>query len=109
MLIEIARHGNDLYVYKFTGGDRTNCERLKTLLTEIDRVRARVKIRDAAARLKAVRSDPAVALQLIEPVEDALNRSGCSRQVCDQFEFAINRGLAALTWQQIDSVDIVVE
>jgi hypothetical protein len=109
MLLEINPHGNELYVYRFTGGDRTNSERLKTLLIDIDRLRAQLKARDEEARLKAVRADPAVASRLIEPVEAALQQSGCSRQVRDQFEFAINRGLIALTWPQIHSVDIAIE
>ena len=109
MLLEINPHGNELYVYNFTGGDRKNSERLKTLLTEIDRLRDQLKDRNEAARLKAVRADPAVARQLLEPVESALRDSGCSRQVRDQFEFAINGGLIALTWPEIQSVEITVD
>ena len=105
----INPHGNELYVYKFTGGNRKNSERLKTLLTDIDRLRAELKGRDEGARLKAVRADPAVASRLIEPVEAALKQSGCGRQVRDQFEAAINRGLVALTWPEIHSVDIAIE
>ncbi len=109
MLLEIDPHGNELYVYRFTGGDHKNCERLKTLLTEIDRLRAELKDPDQTARLKAVRAHPGVARQLLEPVQAALEQSGCSRQVRDQFEFAINRGLIALTWPQIQSVEINIE
>ena len=109
MLLEINPHGNELYVYNFTGGDRKNSECLKTLLTDIDRLRAELKDNDQAARLKAARADPAVARQLIDPVETALAQSGCSRQVRDQFEFAINRGLIALTWPEIRSVEIAIQ
>ncbi|HXR35496.1 MAG TPA: hypothetical protein VN754_06085 [Candidatus Binataceae bacterium] len=109
MLLEINPHGNELYVYNFTGGDRKNSERLKTLLTDVDRLRAELKDKDEAARLKAVRADPAVARQLLEPLEAALKKSGCSPQVCGQFEFAINRGLIALTWPQIQSVEITIQ
>lgn len=109
MLLEINPHGNQLYVYNFTGGDRKNSERLKTLLTDIDRLRAELKDKDEAARLKAVRADPAVARQLLEPVEAALKDSGCNQQVRDQFEFAINRGLVALTWPEIRSVEVSIE
>ena len=109
MLLEINPHGNELYVYNFTGGERKNSERLKTLLTDIDRLRAGLKDNDQAARLKAARADPAVARQLIDPVETALAQSGCSRQVRDQFEFAINRGLTALTWPEIRSVEIAIQ
>jgi hypothetical protein len=108
MLLEINPHGNELYIYSFTGGDRKNSERLKTLLSEIDRLRAELRGQDEAARLKAVRADPAVARQLLEPVESALKDSGCNRQVRDQFEFAIDRGLIALTWPEIQSVEITV-
>lgn len=108
MLLEINPHGNELYIYNFSGGDRKTSERLKTLLTEIDRLRAQLKDQDEASRLNAVRADPAVARQLLQPVETALKESGCSRQVCDQFEFAINRGLTALTWPEIRSVEISV-
>ncbi len=109
MLLEIDPHGNELYVYKFSGGDRKNSERLKTLLTEIDRLRKELKDKDQTARLNAVRGDAAVARQLLEPVETALKDSGCSRQVRDQFEFAVNRGLTALTWPEIESVEIAIE
>jgi hypothetical protein len=109
LLLEINPHGNQLYVYNFTGGDRKNSQRLKTLLTDIDRLRAELKDKDQAARLKAVRADSAVARQLIDPVQAALEHSGCSRQVRDQFEFAINRGLTALTWPEIQSVEIAIQ
>jgi hypothetical protein len=109
MLLEINPHGNELYVYNFTGGDRTNSERLKTLLTEIDHLRAESKDRDEAARLKTVRADPTVARLLIQPLEGALAKSGCSPQVSNQFEFAINRGLTALTWPKIQSVEITIQ
>ena len=82
---------------------------LKTLLTDVDRLRAELKDQDEAARLKAVRADPAVARQLLEPLEAALKKSGCSPQVCGQFEFAINRGLIALTWPEIQSVEITIQ
>ncbi len=108
MWLEIDPHGNELYVYNFTGGERGTCQRLKSLLTEIDRLRAALRDQDQAARLKAVRADPAVAHQLLEPVQAALEQSGCSRQVREQFEFAINRGLTALTWPDIESVEITV-
>jgi len=109
MLLEINPHGNELYIYNFTGGDRKNSERLKILLTDIDRLRAELKGKDEAARLKAVRSDPAVARQLLGPVEAALKESGCSQQVRDQFEFAINRGFLALTWPKIESVEVTIQ
>jgi hypothetical protein len=109
MLLEINPHGNELYVYQFTGGDRRTSERLKTLLTDIDRLRAELRAKDEGARLKAIRADPRVARQLIEPVEAALKQSECSPQVRNQFEFAINRGLIALTWPQIHSVEIAIE
>jgi len=109
MLLEINPHGNQLYVYNFTGGDRKNSERLKALLTDIDRLRADLKDKDDAARLEAVRTDQAVARQLLNPVEEALRKSECSPQVRDQFELAINRGLLALTWRQIQSVEITIQ
>ena len=109
MLLEINPHGNELYIYDFAGGDLKTSEQLKTLLTGIDRLRAEVKDRDEAARLKAVRADPAVARLLLDPLEAALKKSGCSPQVCGQFEFAINRGLLALTWPKIQSVEITIQ
>jgi hypothetical protein len=109
VLLEINPHGNELYIYNFTGGGRKNSERLKTLLNDIDRLRADLKDKDQDSRLKAVRADPAIAHQLIDPVETALKESGCSRQVQDQFEFAINRGLIALTWPEIQSVEIAIQ
>jgi hypothetical protein len=109
MLLEINPHGNELYVYNFTGGDRKHSERLKTLLTEIDRLRGELKDKDEAARLQAVRADPAVARLLLDPLEAALKQSGCGPQVCGQFEFAINRGLIALTWPKIQSVEITIQ
>jgi len=109
MLLEINPHGNELYIYNFTGGDRKNSERLKTLLTDIDRLRAQLKNKDQDTRLKAVRADASVARQLLDPVETALKESGCSRQVYDQFEFAINRGLIALTWPEIQSAEVLVQ
>jgi hypothetical protein len=57
-------------------------------------------------RLKAVRDDPEVRCQLLESVSNTLRESGCSRQVRNQFEFAINRGLIALTWPEIQCVEI---
>lgn len=109
VLLEINSHGNETYLYNFTGGDRKNSERLKTLITAIDGLRAGFKDKDEAARLKAVRADSAVARQLIEPMETAIAQSRCSRQVRDQFEFAINRGLTALTWPKIQSVEVAIE
>src|SRR5579863_1968820 len=58
MLLEINPHGNELYVYNFTGGDDKNSQRLKTLLTDIDRLRADLKGKDQTTRVKAVRADP---------------------------------------------------
>ena len=108
MLLEIDPHRNEMYVYNFTGGDQKNSERLKTLLAEIDRLRAGLKDTDRAARLKEVREAPAVKQQLLDPVANALKESGCSRQVRDQFDFAINRGLTALTWPEIQSLEITI-
>src|SRR5262249_15881233 len=109
MLLEINPHGNELYIYNFAGGDGKNSQRLKTLLADIDRLRADLNDKNQDARLKPLPADPAVARQLIAPVETALKESGCSRQVRDQFEFAINRGLIALTWPDIQSVEISIQ
>jgi hypothetical protein len=109
MLLEINPHGNELYIYNFTGGDRKNSERLKTLLTEIDRLRGQAGNKDKAEGLKVLRADQTVARLLLDPLGAALNASGCSQQIRDQFNFAIDRGLLALTWPEIQSVEITIQ
>jgi len=90
-------------VINVAGGEPKTIAALKSLLTEIDRVRASRSRESEAARLAAVKEDAATASQLLAPLHNALNNSGCALTVPD-FDFAINRALTVLANPEVTSL-----
>jgi hypothetical protein len=92
-------------VINVAGGEPKAIAALKSLLGEIERVRAKRGDESEAARLAAVKADPAIAAHLIAPLHNALNNSGCALAVPD-FDFAINRALTVLANPEVTSMRV---
>lgn len=92
-------------VINVEGGEPGTIGKLKSLLKEIDRARAQRAQESEAARLTAVKADPAIAGSLITPLHNALNNSGCALAVPD-FDFAINRALTVLAHPDVTSLRV---
>jgi hypothetical protein len=87
------------------GGEPRAIAALQSLLREIDRVRAKRGQESETTRLAAVKADSAVATQLLDPLHNALNNSGCALAVPD-FDFAIDRALNVLANPEVTSLRV---
>ncbi len=92
-------------VINVEGGEARTIGALKSLLKEIDRARSQRGDESEAARLAAIKADPAVTSALITPLHNALNNSGCALAVPD-FDFAINRALTVLAHPEVKSLHL---
>jgi hypothetical protein len=92
-------------VINVEGGEPRSIGALQGLLKDIDQARAKRGREDEAARLAAVKADPAVAAALIKPLHEALEKSGCAYAVGD-FDFAINRALTVLAHPEVSSLRV---
>lgn len=92
-------------VLNVDGGQPKSIAALKSLLVEIERVRAGRGQESEGARLAAIKADPAVASQLLSPLHNALNNTGCALAVPD-FDFAINRALTVLAHPEVKSLRV---
>ncbi len=90
-------------VINVEGGEPRATSALRSLLEKIDAARKQRGPESEAARLAAVKADPAVASALITPLHNALNNTGCAPAVPD-FDFAIDRALTVLAHPDVTSL-----
>ncbi|MGO9061514.1 MAG: hypothetical protein ACLQU2_29680 [Candidatus Binataceae bacterium] len=105
VMVTLDVSGEPDLVINVEGGERKTIAALKSLLAEIDRVRAKRGQESEAARLAAVKEDSAIASHLLAPLHNALNNSGCALAVPD-FDFAINRALTVLANPEVTSLRV---
>jgi len=105
VMVTLDISGEPDLVINVAGGEPKAIAELKSMLTEIDRVRAKRGQESEAARLAAVKEDAAIVTPLLDPLHNALNNSGCALAVPD-FDFAINRALTVLANPQVTSLRV---
>jgi hypothetical protein len=105
VMVTLDLSGEPDLVINVEGGQPGAIAKLQALLREIDRARAQRGQESDAARLAAVKADPAVAGALLTPLHNALNNSGCALAVPD-FDFAINRALTVLAHPEVTSLRV---
>jgi hypothetical protein len=103
VMVTLDLSGDPDLVINVTGGEPKTIAALKSVLAEIDRVRAKRGQESEAARLAAVKEDSAIAAQILAPLHNALNNTGCALAVPD-FDFAINRALTVLANPEVTSL-----
>jgi hypothetical protein len=105
VMVTLDVSGEPDLVINVAGGEPKTIAALKSLLTQIERVRAKRGQEGEAPRLAAVKEDSAIAAQLLAPLHNALNNSGCALAVPD-FDFAINRALTVLANPEVTSLRV---
>ncbi len=105
VMVTLDLSGEPDLVINVEGGDPKAIGALKTLLAEIDRVRAARGPESEAARLAAVKGSAAILSRLLDPLHNALNNTGCALAVPD-FDYAIDRALKVLAHPEVTSLRV---
>ena len=83
-------------------------QQLLRLLQNIDNCRNVLKGKDQATKSQELLADEKIGQQLLRPVLDGLNKSGLRGPDVDSYRSMIERGLLALTNNEIGSVQFSV-
>ena len=81
-------------------------EKLRELISELDRVRRSLGAGNQKARLQAIAADQKIGAALLTPLKIGLTRNAIGADAADAFSGMIDRGLLAVCDKQITSIAI---
>ena len=87
-----------------SSSNNAELQKLHTLLQSIEALRGSLAGKDGAARAKELVANDKIAQQLVKPVVDSLNRSAFRPDEVESFMGMIERGLIALTDDEITTI-----
>jgi hypothetical protein len=107
LMMETRSNGKNFEI-RATSANQTTLQRLHDLLGDIDKLRQAMKGKDEAAKDQAVLSDSRIQQRLVSPLKEALNNHQFSKTDVDAFSYMLQRGLRAMTDEEIMSVALTL-
>ena len=89
-----------------TSANMEALQKLNALLEDIEAVRPSLAGQPDEARAEALINHPKIAQQLIQPLKDCLQKCSVPQEEVDAYMFMIRRGLLALTYHEVASVQV---
>ena len=91
---------------KASGANLKALEKLRELISELDRVRRSLGAGDQKVRLQAIAADQKIGAALLTPLKNGLTRNAIGADAADAFSAMIDRGLLAMCDRHITAIAI---